>query len=235
MKPSQLINLFKIGVDKASPAAYTGVAMFTTEEEIAIINQAYYEVVNGKFGGKNQYSKEFNESPVIIDELSGLITETTITAATSDGYNGYSVTIANTVLHIISVVYQNATQRYAAVEVPPNTIHKFLATADNKPIIPNPVYTRGSGIIKIYVDSLDTLAPTSIIVKHIKKPTQLTTALVTTDADITEVGDSVFQEVINRAVVIALYNIESPRAQIQAQLEMSKDYAAAVAKGRQTA
>jgi hypothetical protein len=235
MTPQELRDLFKIGIDKASPDSYSGELSFIPEEEEAIINRAYIEVVKGKYSGDNKLNVTFNDSTIVASELSGLIRNAKLENIVADDINSIYIELSTNVevqveeevvvekkpineLYIIEVVLVG-TKVYSAKEIQSSTTNKYIATAENKPIIPEPVYLIENGAIKVYMDPIDTDEITYAKVRYIKKPSYIS---LSSTEEITEVKYDMLLEVVDRAVQIALENMESPRVQLQAQLDMAK-------------
>lgn len=92
----------------------------------------------------------------------------------------------------------------------------FLRTYNNDPWIDTPISTLENNTLKIYIDTHSIAEPYSIDITYVKYPQVIN--YLEPDTDITEVPKNVLYEVINRAAVIALENIESKRTESKLQI-----------------
>lgn len=92
---------------------------------------------------------------------------------------------------------------------------RFLLTHNNCPWIPTPVAVIADNTLTVYVDPNITGKTFTIDITYVKYPEKMN---INADSDITEVPDRVLYEVINRAVLIALENIESKRTETKINL-----------------
>jgi hypothetical protein len=252
MTSNELRKLFKIGMDKSSPDVYSAGVGFTQAEEEAFLNQAYIEVIKGKYNGNNPLNKSYEESKILVSDLSGLITNKDVAFDTTTGLipNEYSITIPSGIMYVIHLVITSATtatppvysNTYVATEIMPTEAEKYIATSKNRPIIPNPVYMMIGDKIKIYVDPIDMPSLNMARFMCLREPTKIVLAGTTVTAedgtktttyqDITEVRYDILLEVVDRAILIALQNIESPRMQTQIALEQVKAYQTMARQGQ---
>jgi hypothetical protein len=235
-------------MDKSSPDVYSAGVGFTQAEEEAFLNQAYLEVIKGKFNGNNPLNKSYEESKILVSDLSGLIVNKDVKFDTTTGLipNEYSITIPSGIMYVIHLVITNATtatppvysNTYVATEIMPTEAEKYIATSKNRPIIPNPVYMMIGDKIKIYVDPIDMPSLNMARFMCLREPTKIKLAAETVEGvsvyqDITEVRYDILLEVVDRAILIALQNIESPRMQTQIALEQVKAYQTMARQGQQ--
>ena len=92
----------------------------------------------------------------------------------------------------------------------------FLRTYNNDPWIDTPISTLENNTLKIYIDTHSIAGPYSIDITYVKYPQIIN--YLEPDTDIIEVPKNVLYEVINRAAVIALENIESKRTESKLQI-----------------
>ena len=93
---------------------------------------------------------------------------------------------------------------------------RFLETHINKPWIPTPVATIENNTLWIYIDTVTMANPYQVDITYVKYPVEIDHNKP--NDNITEVPDRVLHEVINRAVVIALENVESKRTETKINL-----------------
>ena len=94
----------------------------------------------------------------------------------------------------------------------------FLQTYNNMPWIETPVAVLEDNTLKIYIDPIRMSADTyTADITYIKYPQNI--SYTDYNKDITEVPDYILNEVIDRAVEIALETIESQRTQTKVQLD----------------
>ena len=87
-----------------------------------------------------------------------------------------------------------------------DTARKYLKTYNNDPWIDTPISTLENNRLKIYIDTYKMLGPYTIDITYVKYPQIIDNTQPNTEID--EVPDRVLYEVINRATVIALENID---------------------------
>lgn len=97
-----------------------------------------------------------------------------------------------------------------------DTARKYLKTYNNNPWIDTPISTLENNRLKIYIDTYKMQGPYTIDITYVKFPEIIDYTKPTTE--INEVPDRVLYEVINRAVAIALENIESKRVESKIQI-----------------
>lgn len=115
----------------------------------------------------------------------------------------------------------NADKRVWPVTIVPHSIaEKFFATPYNMPWIKNPVGYMEGGFIYFLIDSAYTKSydiqnMVETYITYIREPNKFVG-----DEDTTkfELSDSMAEELINLAVVMALENVESSRLQSKAQM-----------------
>lgn len=108
------------------------------------------------------------------------------------------------------------TQQITCTLVDHETARRFKKTYNNRPWIDIPVATIEDNKLKIYYDDVTMKDPSGIILTYVKRPEVID--YTKPDMDITEVPEYVMYEVINRAAVIALENIESQRTGTKVQI-----------------
>lgn len=224
MKVSDIHKAFKVIMDKNSEAvAFGGCPAFLPEEIDLFLNQAYIEVLNNKFTGMNTMQIGFEGSVKRIADLESLIkTDKSIVASVETGTNVITVNdffgsegVYNRMFYITSVLhFEDNTS--TCVLVDHDSVRKFLKAYNNDPWIDTPVSTLEDNKLKVYVDTHTMKAPYTLDITYVKFPIKID--YTTPNTEINEVPDRVMYEVINRAVVIALENIESKRTETKLQI-----------------
>lgn len=100
-----------------------------------------------------------------------------------------------------------------------NIAQNFLMVHNNHPYIPIPVATIEDDTLLIYVDPYKMLTTENkyyLDLTYVKWPAIITHT--EPDDELDKLPDSVMNEVVNRAVLIALDNIEAPRTQQKSQI-----------------
>ena len=234
MKVQDIHKAFKVAMDKnAQAVAYGGCPAFLPAEEDLFLNQAYNEVISNKFTGTTVTKVAFEGSVNRIADLEGLIiTEDGLPITTSllensviledftneTGINkGYRrMFYVSCILLFDNLEQFQETQHITCTLVDHETARRFKKTYNNRPWIDIPVATIEDNKLKIYYDDVTMKDPSGIILTYVKRPEVID--YTKPDMDITEVPEYVMYEVINRAAVIALENIESQRTGTKVQI-----------------
>lgn len=230
MKSTEITRIFDTIMDKNSATvAYGGCPAFLPEEKQDFINQAYLEVVSNKITGNNTSRMAFEGSPKRVSDIQGLVStitnqQVTLGNAMSQVNNLVIVpnlfNEENNVWIVLNVNLQQDQNFAACILLDHNSAEKYKATYDNLGMwIPNPVVTIEGNDLIMYVDTkiFVTSNTKTVNVTYIKYPTKIDLDDTTTEF-FTEISNSVIYEVIDRAVVIALENIESRRTETKLQI-----------------
>ena len=225
MTRDELHIAFKIEMDKNSQSvAYGGCPAFLPEEVDYWLNKGYYDVLTTKFSGQNATQTAFEGSVKRIADLERLVkTDTNISVTLTEGTN-------QLVLNDLLNRKQNNTGRMffidavlhwgdkqAVVELVSHEIARnFTKTYNNNPWIEKPVATIQDNSLVIYVDPIEMTGTFTVDVTYVKHPTLITD--LPSDTGLTEVPEYVQNEIVNKAVQLALDNIESQRIQTKSQL-----------------
>lgn len=221
MTVSEIHKAFKVMMDKnAEAVAFGGCPAFLPDEIDLFLNQAFIEIISNKFTGQNVLQTPFEGSVKRIADLEALVkTDTDIALTLENDTNVLTMSnfsndkqrmfYVNTVLHFNGnssncVLVSHADSR------------KFLKTYNNDPWVDTPVSTLEDNTLKIMIDTYTMEAPYTIDLTYVSFPPVIDSTSPNTD--ITVVPDRVLYEVINRAVVIALENIESNRINSKVQI-----------------
>lgn len=238
MTGSQIIQAIKLALDKysTSTSAVIGPA-FLDEELCAFANQAMLEIICTKFTGNNQLKQGFEQSVKRVSDLEKLVTpaEYTLELDQLNRYVTKAGAIKDDCLFLVGaavkVIHANVSYSvYPAEYVDRKTAEKFLKTPINYPWIPVPKVTsfqvkaedghltRG---LAVYVDpDLTALYDPSfkLNVEWVVQPNTVTVDNLDDPAFDGVFSDAVLYEIVNRAALLILDNIESQRIQNKAEL-----------------
>lgn len=221
MKVSDIHKAFKIQMDKnAEAVAYGGCPAFLSEEEDLFLNQAFTEVIINKYTGTNAKSVAFEGNVKRIADLEGLVkTDYEIDASFDSSSN--VLTVENFSNDGVRMLYVDATLHFGSdqskcILISHEDAIRFRKTYNNDPWIDTPVSVLEDNRLIVYIDTHRMTEPYTIDITYIAFPPVID--YTQGDKDITEVPERVLYEVINRAVIIALENIESKRVQTKAEL-----------------
>lgn len=225
MTRDELHIAFKIEMDKNSQSvAYGGCPAFLPEEVDYWLNKGYYDVLTTKFSGQNSTETAFEGSVKRTADLERLVkTDTNISVTLTEGTN-------QLVLNDLLNRKQNNTGRMffiqailhwgtksAVVELVSHEIARnFVKTYNNNPWIEKPIATIQDNSLVIYIDPIEMTGTFTVDVTYVKHPTLITN--LPSDTGLTEVPEYVQNEIVNKAVQLALDNIESQRIQTKSQL-----------------
>lgn len=219
-----VIQAIKLALDKysASTSAVIGPA-FLDEEICEFANQAMVEIICNKFTGNNQLKQSFEQSVKRIADFSKLIKTYNCPTPTAQTTNttSFSVTTTDKLLFPVTVTVTIDDGVHIADIIDRQTAKKYKQTATNKPWVPTPKVVIGidNGDILVYRDP-DMNAPTGISIEYVVQPTGLSEDDIDDDTVAFDgvFSDAVLYEIINRAALLMLDNIESQRTQIKAEL-----------------
>lgn len=211
---------FKLAMDKHAPSAdFGGCPAFLKEEIDSFLDQAYLEVISNKYTG-TQNNIQFEQTSKRVADLQGLITNVVIDPNSNEA-NYVIFTLPDNFLFYVDS-YLNTAVGITRVNLTDHAVEQnFMITTDNDPWIPTPMCVLQSNTAKIYYDIHDIESVTNWNLNYIHRPTKFSELEDT--VQIIEVTDNIIYEVINRAALIALDNIESQRTQIKGQLNQIQE------------
>lgn len=222
---------FKVILDKnAQGVAYGGSPAFLMQEVDIFLDQAINQVITNKITGHNDLQLGFEEGFRRISELDSLVS-TDVCIASNTSNNEFVIdNIHNNGNRMI--LYQFVLE-YGLRLAPCDIVsHKYAnnykVAYNNIPYVNKPIVTIEDNKALIYVDPIlmtkVEYAPTAgkynVQVSYIRKPKLMSEYSLD---DVLELPDQLLQEVINRAVVLALENIESQRVSTKAQLNQIQE------------
>ena len=221
MTVSEIHKAFKVIMDKnAEAVAFGGCPAFLPEEIDLFLNQAFIEIISNKFTGQNILQVPFEGSVKRVADLEGLVkTDTNISLTATPNTNVLTLDdFANSgtrMLYVTSILHFNNSSSICVL-VSHEDARRFLKTYNNDPWIDTPVSTLENNRLKIMIDTYTMEDPYTMDITYVSFPPRIDSTEPTTD--ITVVPDRVLYEVVNRAVIIALENIESRRIETKAQI-----------------
>lgn len=218
---------FKVILDKnAQGVAFGGTPAFLPQEIDIFLNNSQNEIINTKVSGNNVLRQGFEQSARRISELDKLIVTDKNQIVTNTAYNEFSlddVHKSNSRSTILSIMLKYKEDMTNCLLVDHNTAGLYKQTYDNTPWVEKPVAVLENNKLLVYVDPImmqdDKYAPINdkyyVDITYLKRPKQFNYKEPDEELDL---SDEVMQEVINRAVVLALENIESQRTSSKLQL-----------------
>ena len=221
MTVSEIHKAFKVMMDKnAEAVAFGGCPAFLPEEIDLFLNQAFIEIVSNKFTGQNILQVPFEGSVKRVADLEGLVkTDTNISLTATPNANVLTLenfsNDNNRMFYVTSILHFNDQSSTCAL-LSHEDARRFLKTYNNDPWIDTPVVTLEDNQLKVMIDTYTMKAPYTIDLTYVSFPPIIDSNSSTTD--ITVVPDRVLYEIINRAVLIALDNIESRRVETKSQI-----------------
>lgn len=226
MTINEIHKAFKVQMDKnANAIAFGGCPAFLPEEIDLFLNQAYIQVISNKFTGNNTLQQPFEQSVKRIADLQKLIkTDKDVVLNYTDSSsnvltlpNFFVESNTNKRMFYVDCVLHFGTSSANCMLIDHASTKRFLQTYDNLPWIQTPVAALEDNSLKIYFDPKSMTADDySCDITYVKYPETIVYSNGSTNID--EVPDYVLYEVINRAVVIALENIEAQRSQTKLQI-----------------
>lgn len=218
MTRTELHIAFKTAIDKNAPSvAFGGSPAFLPEEIDYWLNQGLYQEINTKFTGNNTLKTAFEGNTKRIHDLEGLIrTDKNIEIITEADVNRFYVLNLNSGnrMFFIDAVVNSGDKKANVVLVDHATAQRFRKTYNNDPWIETPVGVIEDNTLYVYYD-MHAMSPGTIDITYIKTPTRIEDL---PPAGMDEIPEYMQYEVVNRAVELALEDIESKRVQTKVQL-----------------
>ena len=218
MTRDQLHIAFKIALDKNSQSiAFGGCPAFLPEEIDYWLNQGMYQEVSNKFTGLNTLKQPFEKSVKRIHDLEKLVQTDQIVSLQKDSmYNRCSCDnyFKNKMFYVDCVFYFGGKQSNVIL-TDHITADKFKKTYNNLPYIETPVATIENDSLIIYFDPITMDADDYFAdITYVKEPTKVEHL----NGSESEFPEYMWNEIVNRAVELALENIESRRVTTKQQL-----------------
>lgn len=221
MTVADIHKAFKVMMDKNAEAVdFGGCPAFLSKEIDLFLNQAFIEVISNKFTGTNVLQTPFEGSVKRVADLEGMVKTDKGISLTLDS-NSNVLTLddfsndGQRMFYVNGVLHFNDTASNCIL-ISHEDARKFVKMYNNDPWIDTPVAALENNTLKVMIDVHTMEAPFTIDLTYVCYPPIIDSTAPTTDINI--VPDRVIYEVINRAVVIALENIESKRAESKVQI-----------------
>lgn len=216
-----LHTAFKVNMDKnAQGVAFGGCPAFLPEEIDMFLNEAYIQVIHNKYTGSNTIKTAFEQSIKRIADLQKLVvTDSGISLVYPDPnsnvllLNNFSNGKNDTLRMLyVDCVLHFGNNSATCTLIDHTTAKQFLKTYNNDPWVNTPKAVLKDDTLKIFIDSHEMVADSyTADLTFIKYPTKID--YTEYNKEITDVPDYVLNEVVDRAVTMALENIESGRSQ----------------------
>lgn len=221
MTVSEIHKAFKVQMDKnAESVAFGGCPAFLPEEIDLFLNQAFIEVISNKFTGMNTSQVPFEGSVKRIADLEKLVkTDTGLNAFLDSSTNVLTMEdfeASRKRMFYVDAVLHFGNKQSKCVLVSHQDARRFRKTYNNDPWVETPVSTIKDNQLLIYIDTHSMTQPYTVDLTYVSFPPVIDNTQSTVNID--EVPDRIIYEVINRAVAIALENIESRRVETKVQL-----------------
>lgn len=229
MKISDIYKEFKVVLDKNSESvSYGGCPAFLPEEEEQFLNQAYLEVISNKFNGTSPLNVPFEGNTKRTTDLQRLVkTDKDIPLSLITSTNKLQMDDfvndegENKRLFFIKGILKFGSSITEVKLTSHDIAQPYEMTYANVPWIETPVCVLEDNKLIIYIDPYNMKGSYSLDLMYLAYPTKLD--YTEPDKEIDEVPDSVLHEVVNRASVIALENIESQRVSTKVQINNSQE------------
>lgn len=231
MTRNELHTAFKVEMDKNSVnMAYGGCPAFIDSEIDYWINKGYYNLLMQKFTGGTSNEVKFEGDVKRIADFDRLIKTDKNVSLTKD--NNTNCAYLNDLLNrnndnrgrmfYVSSVLSWGDNKATVKLLDHTQVKNFIKTYNNNPWIENPVGVIEDNTLKIYYDPISMESNSySIDLTYIKHPILIND--LTSELQISELPDQTWYEVINRAVQMALENVESQRIQTKTSLINSEE------------
>lgn len=220
MTRDQLHIAFKMGIDKnAINIAFGSYPAFLPEEIDYWLNQGMYQEVSNKFTGLNTLKQPFEKSVKRIHDLEKLIVnDSYIALQKADGTNEcIAKNVFSDKMFYVEGMITFDDKVAPVILIEHLQSKRFKQAYNNLPHVETPVAVIENNDLKIYVDPISMNADTySLNLTYVKIPTKVED--IPEGEEMTEFPEYMQNEIVNRAVELALENIESKRAQTKQSL-----------------
>ena len=219
MTRDQLHIAFKIAMDKNSAAvAFGGCPAFLDEEIDYWLNQGMYQEVSNKFTGLNTLKQPFEQSVKRVRDLESLVRTDNLIKVYKDPSTNKCVVrdVFEDKLFFVDCTFRFDAKSSNVTLIDHQSVKPFKQTYDNCPYIQTPVATIENNDLCIYHDPISMNAIDYYVdLTYVKKPTKIEDLPV---EGMVEFPEYMQYEIVNRAVELALEDIESKRVQTKSQL-----------------
>lgn len=217
MTYADIYKKFLIEYDK--DAATTSYPSLTTTEIVNTLNKAYLALIAQKLTGTNNRGVAFEGDVKAIEDIQPLLTSAVLLQKSTSNLSAknervYSYAELNSLYYIQSEIYANNTI-FPTSLISHTDANSFKVSAHNTPWIEYPkVYLENHNIHVLFgTDDFDKLDMDSAVltVTYIRKPTMFDVNNVTSEKTTFALSDSMAEEMINLAIIMALETVESSR------------------------
>lgn len=213
MTKEEVLNKFKVLIDKNADISFGGYPAFIDAEIDMFISQAVHEVISNKYTGtQNQAGFEANDKRIA--DLQGLVgTALILTSKETSIPNAVAFELPNDFwFYVDAYVKINGSTVYQVELTTHDIVKNFAVTHDNDPYIPVAKAVLEGNNIVVYYDNHLVNSINGLAMSYIYTP------VIFTNDTLAKELEPLIDEIINRAVLIALENIEAPRTETKAQL-----------------
>lgn len=220
MTRDELHIAFKIAIDKnAKSIAFGGCPAFLPEEIDYWLDQGLFQEVNTKFTGNNSMKISFEGSVKRTHDLENLV-RTDYNVSMIKEANSNRCYLPNLFsdkrMFFIDAVLNFGNEKANVVLITHNDALKFKKAYNNNPWIDTPVGAIHDNTLYVYYDDMSMNSNSyTVDITYVKVPTKIEDLPA---EGMTEIPEYMQHELVNRAVELALDNIESKRAQTKNQL-----------------
>lgn len=207
---------FKIEIDKNGQAvAFGGTPAFLEEEIDYWLNKAINQVISNKFTGNNTLRSPFESNAKRISDLQNLVKSQNITLSFINS-NQLSGQLPSDYMFFVSGLLNFDKQQTVIALDNHSNVSNLKDAYNNHPYIERPIAITQSNQISLFIDLHTMIADEySLDIDYLRIPTRVED-YPTKGTD--EIPDYMWYEIIDRAVVLALDDIESQRVQTKSQL-----------------
>lgn len=218
---------FKVEYDKLSGDSIQSYPSFTDKEIAIILNKAYLAIIAQKLTGNNPRQIGFEADNKAIEDIRPLLTTTYVNQVVFSEHpmpkNAVAYIIPKEMLYYIqsnvNLVYkidehQIQEEGMANVKLVTHDVaQKYMYTVHNKPWIEQPVCYIEENKLILLIDERHSVE--DLLLTYIKKPIMFGEEPGDTEEDKRsyefELSDTMAQELINLAIIMAAETVESPR------------------------
>lgn len=220
MTRSEFHSYFKIAMDKNSQSvAFGGCPSFLPQEIDYWLNQGLYQEVSNKFTGNNSLQTPFEKSVKRVHDLEKLVkTDSGLVASKVSNSNQCKLEnlFGGQRMFFVDATLNYNNKKADIKLIDHDSAKRFKKTYNNNPWIEEPVGVIQDNTLLVYIDDLSMDSESyTVDLTYIKTPTKIENLPA---SGMSEIPEYMQFEVINRAVELALEDIESRRVQTKSQL-----------------
>jgi hypothetical protein len=188
---------------------------FTDDEILGLLNDSQYKFISQRAFGNNLYRQGFEGSIKRIDDLEGLVVDSTLVSPTTTAYPNVSkVSLPSDYLHFASCFVKlvhsslSISSEFPSDIISQDLIKPFIQTHINYPWIEIPKVFIKNGELWIMYDSSDYADVSNVELTYIKDPNPITIA------EITWFSESSVREIVRIAIDEAIADAVPEKVQI---------------------